>query len=297
MFRTKLVNAIGILERKHGLFAISKRTAVKFQEADFTLEYLENEFKGIAVGTMTRVKTRNALSKSLITQFKSAMDMLRYEKTISVFVLRSSAPKVFCAGADLKERLQMSDADVTVFVAMLRQLASDVSDLPIPTIAAIDGAALGGGLEYALSCDLRVASDNAKMGLIETSLAIIPGAGGTQKLPRLVGPSVAKDLIFTARIVDGEQAHKIGLVNYVVTQNEEGNAAYLKALEVAMQININGPIALRMAKAAIDKGYEVDLKSGLAYEQAYYAQVIPTKDRIEALKAFQEKRPKKFTGE
>ncbi|ESO01147.1 hypothetical protein HELRODRAFT_112906 [Helobdella robusta] len=282
---------------KNVLGVQQKRTATNFQDEDFTLEFLENDRKGIAVGTLTRFKTKNAISKSLVKQFKDALEICKNEKKLSVLVLRSSVPGVFCAGADLKERLAMDESDIGPFVASLRQLTVDISDLPIPSIAAVDGVALGGGLEFALSCDLIIASDSAKLGLIETKLAIIPGAGGTQRLPRLIGLSAAKELIFTGRVIDGLEAHKIGVANYVVPQNTEKNAAYLKSLEVADMINSNGPIAIRMAKMAVDKGYGVDLKSGLAYEQAFYAQVIPTKDRVEALKAFKEKRPPKFIGE
>lgn len=167
----------------------------------------------------------------------------------------------------------------------------------MPIIAALDGVALGGGLEMALSCDLRVAADTTKMGLVETKLAIIPGAGGTQRLPRIVGPAMAKELIFTGRVIDGAEAFKLGLVNRVVAQNQEGDAAYGKALELAKEILPQGPIALRMAKTAIDRGIEVDLDTGLTIEEFCYAQVIPTKDRLEGLMAFKEKRSPRYKGE
>ena len=144
---------------------------------------------------------------------------------------------------------------------------------------------------------VRVASDNAKMGLTETRLAIIPGGGGTQRLPRVVGIGKAKELIYSARILNGRDAEKIGLVNHCVDQNEAGDAAYLKSLQLAREILPNGPIGVTMAKMAINKGSEVDIASGLAFEEAAYAQVIPTKDRIEALTAFREKRKPVFKGE
>ena len=149
----------------------------------------------------------------------------------------------------------------------------------------------------ALACDLRVASDNAKLGLTETRLAIIPGGGGTQRLPRLVGQGLAKELIYTTRILSGRDAANIGLVNHCVDQNEEGDAAYLRSLQLAREILPNGPVGVAMAKMAINKGSEVDLASGLSFEEAAYAQVIPTKDRIEALTAFREKRKPVFRGE
>lgn len=173
----------------------------------------------------------------------------------------------------------------------------ELEDLPMPTIAALDGVALGGGLEMALACDIRVASSTAKMGLVETKLAVIPGAGGTQRLPRIIGQSLAKELIFTARVLDGTEAHRLGLVNHVQEQNLQGNAAYLKALELAKEILPQGPIALRAAKKAISAGAQTDFDNALAIEKLCYAEVIPTKDRLEGLKAFREKRPPVYTGE
>ena len=148
-----------------------------------------------------------------------------------------------------------------------------------------------------LTDHVRVASDNAKLGLTETRLAIIPGGGGTQRLPRVVGIGKAKELIYSARVLNGRDAEKIGLVNHCVDQNEAGDAAYLKSLDLAREILPNGPVGVTMAKMAINKGSEVDITSGLAFEEAAYAQVIPTKDRIEALTAFREKRKPVFKGE
>jgi len=190
----------------------------------------------------------------------------------------------------------MSADEVGPFVGKLRGVLHEMQKFPFPTIAAIDGVAVGGGLEMALGYDMRVASSNAKMGLVETKLAIIPGAGGTQNLARVVGTSKAKELIFTGRVLTGKEAEKIGLVNYLVDQNPEGDAAYQRALKLAMEIIPQGPVALRMAKQAINCGSEVDLATGLAFEQACYAQVIPTKDRLEGLKAFSEKRKPKYKG-
>ena len=168
--------------------------------------------------------------------------------------------------------------------------------VPVPTICALEGAALGGGLEMALTCDFRVASTTAKLGLPETKLAIIPGAGGTQRLPRIIGISKAKELIYTGKILGSVEAAEIGLVDYSVEQNETGDAAYLKGLTLAEQIIGQGPIALKMAKQSINEGVEVEIDEALTIEEKCYAQVIPTKDRIEALKAFAEKRKPVFEG-
>ncbi|XP_071321665.1 methylglutaconyl-CoA hydratase, mitochondrial isoform X2 [Trachinotus anak] len=228
--------------------------------------------------------------------FEAVEDIKKNNKVRSV-ILCSLAPGIFCAGADLKERAKMHQSEVGPFVSKARALITELGNLPVPTIAAIDGAALGGGLEMALACDIRIASNTAKMGLVETKLAIIPGAGGTQRLPRVIGVSLAKELIFAARVVDGTEAYRLGLVSNSVEQNKSGDAAYLQALQLAREINPQGPIAIRMAKLAINQGIEVDLSTGLAIEEACYAQVIPTKDRLEGLAAFKEKRRPHYKGE
>jgi methylglutaconyl-CoA hydratase len=165
--------------------------------------------------------------------------------------------------------------------------------LPMPTIAAIEGAALGGGLELALCCDLRVAGSSATLGLPETSLGIIPGAGGTQRLPRLVGLSVAKELMFTADRIGSSRALEIGLINHAV----DAGGATAKSLELAARIAANGPVAVRLAKQAASAGAQADLTTGLDIERGCYAQVIATKDRTEGLLAFREKRKPNYKGE
>ncbi|KAM8802226.1 methylglutaconyl-CoA hydratase, mitochondrial isoform 2-T2 [Rhynchonycteris naso] len=200
-------------------------------------------------------------------------------------------------GADLKERVKMNPSEVGPFVSKVRAVINEIANLPVPTIAALDGLALGGGLELALACDIRVAASSAKMGLVETKLAIIPGAGGTQRLPRAIGVSLAKELIFSARVLDGQEAKAVGLVSHVLEQNQEGDAAYRKALDLAREFLPQGPVAMRVAKLAINQGMEVDLVTGLAIEEACYAQIIPTKDRLEGLLAFKEKRSPRYKGE
>ncbi|XP_067136472.1 methylglutaconyl-CoA hydratase, mitochondrial [Centruroides vittatus] len=264
---------------------------------EFIFEKLTGDRDGIAIIGFNRPKARNAFSKNLVGSIASTIDLLKFEKNIRCLIIRSYVPGIFCAGADLKERAVMPQEEVGPFVAKLRKMVVEVQDLPMPTIAVLDGAALGGGLELALACDLRVAASSAKMGLVETKLGIIPGGGGTQRLARLIGPGFAKELIFTGRVIDGTEAYRFGIVNQVTEQNKEGDAAFHKAMKLAEEIRTQGPVALRMAKLAINNGLEVDITSGLAYEQAYYAQVIPTKDRLEGIQAFIEKRPPKFIGE
>nr|XP_038026122.1 methylglutaconyl-CoA hydratase, mitochondrial isoform X2 [Anas platyrhynchos] len=238
------------------------------EEEELRVRYLDDEHKGIVVLGLNRSHAKNALNKNLLKMMSKAVDALKSDKKVRTVIFRSEVPGIFCA-----------------------------ANLPVPTIAAIDGTALGGGLELALACDIRVAASSAKMGLVETKLAIIPGAGGTQRLPRTIGVSLAKELIFSARIVDGEEAKSIGLISHVVEQNEAGDAAYRRALALAREFLPQGPVAMRVAKLAINQGMEVDLVTGLAIEEACYAQTIPTKDRIEGLLAFKEKRPPRYKGE
>jgi len=266
-------------------------------DQDLVVDYLEGDEHGIVVVGINRPKAMNALSKNLILGLNSAIDAVKFDNNVRCVIIRSHVKGAFCAGADLKERVRMSPAEVAPAVAKGRAIIGAWQELPMPVIAALDGVALGGGLEMALACDLRVAASNAKMGLTETRLAIIPGGGGTQRLPRIVGLAKAKELTYTARVINGEEAANIGLVNYVVDQNEEGDAAYQRSLELAKEIIPNGPVGVRMAKLAINKGSEVDLASGLEIEKMCYAQVIPTEDRMEALIAFREKRKPNFKGE
>ncbi|KAL7747745.1 hypothetical protein RI367_006867 [Sorochytrium milnesiophthora] len=263
------------------------------------IDYLDGKDSGIALLSLNRPAAKNALSKNLLSEFRECIEELRFSSTTRVTILRSQVDRVFCAGADLKERVNMTPAEVARFVTMLRQSFSELETLPMPTIAAIDGAALGGGLEMALCCDLRVAGPGAKIGLPETKLAIIPGAaraGGTQRLPRLIGVAKAKELVFTARVLSSTQAQEYGVVNYAAT-DESATPAVARALTLAREMLPQGPVAMRMAKLAIDRGAQLDLASGLAFEQTCYAQVIPTQDRIEGLRAFAEKRTPQYKGE
>ncbi|CAH0770313.1 unnamed protein product [Bemisia tabaci] len=264
---------------------------------ELEVDRLKGEDEGIVVMGMYRPIGRNSLNKTMTYAMDCALDNLQGDKEAKVLVVRSLVPKVFCAGADLKERLKLSNEEVSRFVKKLRTMCSKFENLSIPVIGAIDGVALGGGLEIALACDIRTGATNSKVGLVETKLGIIPGAGGTQRLPRLVGTAFAKEMIFTAKIIDGEEAFARGIFNHLVEQNSTDDAAYQKALEIARAITANGPIAVELAKMAINRGSEVDVNSGLAIEGACYERVIPTKDRIEGLKAFNENRRPVYVGE
>lgn len=261
------------------------------------VERLDGERKGITVISLNRPQAKNSFSRSLVETFEHVIDELEHDNGSRCVILRSSSPGIFCAGADLKERKTMSPDDASAFVTSLRELLITLEQLPMPSIAALDGHAIGGGLEMALACDMRTAAENTKLGLVETRLAIIPGAGGTQRLPRILSPALAKELIFTSRVLNGKEAKDFGIVNHVVPQNETGDAAYQRALQIAEEILPNGPVGVRMAKLAIDKGIQVDLNTGYSIEEICYSQVVPTKDRLEGLQAFAEKRKPVYKGE
>ncbi|XP_043984952.1 enoyl-CoA hydratase domain-containing protein 2, mitochondrial isoform X1 [Gambusia affinis] len=261
------------------------------------LKRLEGQDEGIVEVLMCRHRARNALGHTFVSQMRELVSTLSHDSAVRVVIFRSLVPGVFCAGADLKERALMDNSESDLFVHSLRSLMTQIAILPTPTIAAMDGVALGGGLELALACDLRTASTSAQMGLIETTRGLLPGAGGSQRLPRMVGVTLAKELIFTGRRVGGQAALELGLVNRAVEQNQSGDAAYKEALTLAREILPQAPFAVRMAKEAINRGVEVDIGSAMAIERLCYARVIPTRDRREGMAAFIEKRPPRYTGE
>lgn len=256
------------------------------------LVLVERSKSGISNLVLNRAEGKNSLSKAMLKELCAELVTLGEDDSTNVVVVSSSVPKVFCAGADLKERKTMAEEEIPNFVEQLRTAFTAVDDLPMPVIAAIEGAALGGGLELALACDLRICSDSSTLGLPETALAIIPGAGGTQRLPRLVGLQKAKELIYTAKRLKGPEAVAYGLVSESVPDG----TAKDRAMEIAEKINEGGPIALRMAKQAINKGMQVPLKKGMEVEKKSYARVVPTQDRVEGLLAFAQKRKPVYTG-
>ncbi|XP_041502229.1 methylglutaconyl-CoA hydratase, mitochondrial isoform X2 [Microtus oregoni] len=235
-------------------------------EDELRVRHLEEENRGIVVLGINRAYGKNSLSKNLLKMFSKAVDALKSDKKVRTIIIRSEVPGIFCAGADLKERAKMHSSEVGPFVSKIRAVINDIAS-------------------------------SAKMGLVETKLAIIPGGGGTQRLPRAIGMSLAKELIFSARVLDGQEAKAVGLISHVLEQNQEGDAAYRKALDLAREFLPQGPVAMRVAKLAINQGMEVDLVTGLAIEEACYAQTISTKDRLEGLLAFKEKRPPRYKGE
>lgn len=251
----------------------------------------------IAVIHMNDAQTRNSLSKDNVYALLDVLHGLQQDEAqgapIRALVLKSNIANIFCAGANLKERQTMSRTQVESWLRVQRSLMDNLSDFPYPTIAALDGHALGGGLELALACDMRIVNEKAKVGLVETRLAIIPGAGGTQRLARLIGIGKAKEHIFVAEPVDGAEATRLGIANRMATGQE---GSYSMAIEIAQKICRRGPKALRLAKAAIDNGTQTSLDTGLDIEHAYYGQLLDSADRTEGMKAFTEKREPLYTG-
>ncbi|KAI0723071.1 ClpP/crotonase [Earliella scabrosa] len=257
--------------------------------------YLDHDRAGITSLLLNRPKTKNAISLRLLKELQTCLDTVQFDRSTRVLIIRSSTPGSFCAGADLGERATMTKAQVDKFLIDLRRALGTLENLPMPTIAAIDGPALGGGLEMALACDLRVAGHSAtKIGLPETRLGIIPGAGGTQRLTRLLGIAKAKNLIFTAKALTAQEALNYGVVDYV---SEPESSAYDRALQLAEEISASAPLALRAAKQAISRVPDVGFESGLDFERAAYEPLLHSKDRLEALQAFKEKRAPNFKGE
>jgi enoyl-CoA hydratase/carnithine racemase len=253
---------------------------------------LVEESDGIAILTLNRAEVMNSFNFALLHALKEQIEALKFNTNVRVVIITGSGQKAFCAGADLKERTTYSEPQVKTFIFTIRNLFTSIENLNKPVIAAINGVALGGGTELALACDIRIASMNALMGLTETRLAIIPGAGGTQRLPRLIGRGKAKELIFTGRRVDAQEALQIGLVNQICEQE----SLLDECLKMAALICEAGPIAIEQAKYAINYGLETDLHTGLGIESNAYWVTIPTEDRLEGLAAFQEKRKPVYKG-
>ncbi|MCD4743228.1 MAG: enoyl-CoA hydratase/isomerase family protein [Desulfobacteraceae bacterium] len=253
---------------------------------------LKEEKNSAVILRLNRVKAMNSFNFDLLYALRDELFDLQFKNDLRCLIITGAGEKAFCAGADLKERATLSQDEVKKFILTIRGVLSDVHDFPKPVIAAVNGVALGGGTELALASDIRVLSENATMGLTEARLAIIPGGGGTQRLPRIVGVAKAKEMIFTGKRVGADEALSIGLANKICKSEELIDTC----MEYAAMINETGPIAVEQAKYAINKGLETDLATGLAIESNAYRITIPTEDRVEGLKAFQEKRKPVYKG-
>jgi len=252
------------------------------QHVDFTLE------NGIAIVTMDSPPV-NAFTDELHSDFVRVLDELEGRQVRAAVITGTGA--YFQAGGDMNRFLEIeSVADARAFVEMVQGFMDRIANLPFPTLAAVNGYALGGGLEIALACDIRIASRQAALGLPEVRYGILAGAGGTQRLSRLVGPGRAKLLMYTGRRISAEDALAIGLVEAVV----DGESLLAEARGIAAEIAANSPIAIRHVKRCVDEGLDLPLEQGLALERRYWAELIPHGDYKEGVKAWLEKRKPKF---
>ncbi|MBN1829957.1 MAG: enoyl-CoA hydratase/isomerase family protein [Deltaproteobacteria bacterium] len=255
-------------------------------------ELLHEANDHVATLMLNRPQVHNAISMTMRRLLGEALDRIEEDDDIRVVILTGAGPS-FCSGVDLKERRGMPEKEVRRLREKGPVNQMKIINLSKPVIAAVCGNALAGGCELALACDIRVASEDARFGLPETNLGIIPAGGGTQLLPRLVGDAQAREIIFTGRPIDAARAERIGLVNYVLPREK----VMEKARELAGYMKDLSPTALKKAKEAVNRSREVGLVEGFAFEAQAYLTCIPTKDRIEALRAYSEKRRPIFTGE
>jgi enoyl-CoA hydratase/carnithine racemase len=247
---------------------------------------------GVAWVTLNRPEARNALSREVNLELLMLAGELGDDAGVRAVVLTGAGEAAFCAGADLKERKGVSAADSAPFIDAISGAIDAWARLPRPTIAAMNGSAYGGGLELALACDIRICVDAAELGLTEVKLGIMPGAGGTQRLPRLIGVAAAKELILLGRRISATRAYQLGLVNEVVRPGDlvgvvEGLLAELAGC---------APLSVAKAKEAIDRGVDLPLDDALQLERRCYDATLFSEDRDEGLRAFAERRPPRFTG-
>ncbi|WWC89247.1 uncharacterized protein L201_004167 [Kwoniella dendrophila CBS 6074] len=286
---------------------IARRTLITSQSTEphaYLQPYLQKntdakvtneELEGVMCLVLNRPETKNAISVRMVGEMRECIARLNSMASASarILLVHSSQPGSFCSGADLRERKTMSQNQVSNFLDSLRELLKELEGIKIPSISIIDGYALGGGTELSLACDLRVGGENTKMALPETKLGIIPGAGGTQRLTRLIGVSRAKELIYTGRHINGIEAERIGLLNKYAKSPE---TPFEAALTISKQILTSAPLALSASKTAISSSTALSLEDGLDLERRVYNGLLDTEDRQEGLLAFKEKRKAVFKG-
>lgn len=256
----------------------------RFEEIEVSVE------NGVATLTLNRPERYNALGARIVYELGAALDEIEGSGEARVLILTGAGERAFCSGVDLKERAAMDADEKWAHNRALNAFAERLARLQAPTIAALNGLAFGGGLEVTLACDFRIAVEGARFALPEVGLGIVPGAGGTQRLPRLVGPTRAKELILTARRIDAETALEMGLVSKVVSAGSLMDEARALAREIAA----NSPFALAYAKAAVDVASETSLEQGLRYETAAIRATLASEDYAIGLSAFAEKRAPEF---
>jgi len=248
--------------------------------------------EGIATITLNRPEALNAFSKEAVGEILQALEDVRNDENVRVVVLTGAGEKAFSAGMDIKSMSGMTVLRAREISLMGEKLCLALENLEKPVIAALNGYALGGGLEVAMSCDLRIASETARMGQTEVNIGLIPGWGGTQRLTRLVGRTKAKELVFTGRMIDAKTAEQLGIINMAVPPDKFRETVKQFALELASK----APVAVRVAKALINKGADIGLDSALALEREGFGVVASTDDLKEGVSAFAEKRKPAFKG-
>jgi enoyl-CoA hydratase len=258
---------------------------------DFANLLYENQ-DGIALITMNRPKALNALNQETLDELNQLVDMLAKDSSVQVVILTGSGEKAFVAGADIAQMQSMSAMEGRNFGKLGQAVFNKLENLPQPVIAAINGFALGGGCELAMACDIRIASEKAKFGQPEVTLGITPGFAGTQRLPRLIGKGRAKQLLYTADVIDAQEAYRIGLVNVVAPAEE----LMTTARAMAQKIQSRAAVAVQLCKAAVNEGLDTDLETGTAYEAEVFGLCFATADQKEGMTAFTEKRKAQFTG-
>lgn len=245
---------------------------------------------GVGQITLNRSDARNALNSQVLEDLRAALAEFRGDEGVGVVVFTGAGEKAFAAGADIGELRERDFLDA--LSSKMQGLYDEIETFEKPTIAAVNGYALGGGCELAMACDIRIASENARFGLPETTLGILPGAGGTQRLARLIGKGRAVEMIMTGRFMPAGEALNAGLVSQVVPQGELMDAAR----ETAEQVMARGPLAVRLAKLAVQAGFETDQRTGLLIERLAQAVLFTSDDRLEGTNAFVEKRKPEFKG-
>lgn len=246
----------------------------------------------VGIITLNRPEVMNAINFDMLNSLNEYVESIKINPQIRIVLFQASGEKAFSVGADLKERKTLPPSLVNRNLNKIGELLTNIEHLPQPTICLIDGYAFGGGLELALACDFRIATTNSVVGLTETSLGIIPGAGGTQRLPRIIGETKALELILTAKKITAEEGLALGLFSYIVEKEQLTTVTS----SFVQQILANAPIAVQQAKFAVKQGMKTDIHTGMQIERKAYEMTIPTEDRKEALLAFSEKRKPHFIG-
>ncbi|MRG84828.1 enoyl-CoA hydratase/isomerase family protein [Salinibacillus xinjiangensis] len=252
----------------------------------------DEETKGVYTLTLNRPKSMNALNTRMAEELVACLKDLKEQKDLRVLVVTGSGEKSFCVGADLKERNGMTNEDWRRQHDIFEEAYGLLRDFPFPVIAAVNGYALGGGMEMVLSCDLRIFAEHAKVGVPEVKIGIIPGVGGTQLLPRSIPVGLAKEILFRGNQVPAERAQEIGLANYVVPSEQ----LTAKVLEVARDIGKNAPLSLKALKHSINNGLQTDINTALNIELDQYYKCANSEDRLEGIRAFNEKRQPEWQG-